>query len=78
MPGITLALDFPNVGEQLFSLLDKLDEIVAASGGKLYPAKDARMSSKTFYASFPEFENFATYVDPKFSSSFYRRVRRKP
>ena len=77
MPGITLAIDFPNVGEQLFSLLDKLDEIVAAAGGKLYPAKDARMSNKTFYTSFPEFENFIRYVDPKFSSSFYRRVRRE-
>jgi FAD/FMN-containing dehydrogenase len=75
MPGITLALDFPNVGKPLFSLLDELDKIVVEFGGRIYPAKDARMSSKTFYASFPEFENFVRYVDPKFSSSFYKRVK---
>jgi len=74
MPGITLALDFPNVGERLFSLLDRLDAVVVESGGRIYPAKDARMSRKTFRASFPGFEIFLKYVDPKFSSSFYRRV----
>ncbi len=76
MPGITLALDFPNVGERLFSLLDKLDEIVVDFGGRIYPAKDARMTGKTFHVSFPEVENFTKYIDTKFSSSFYRRVRR--
>lgn len=75
MPGITLALDFPNAGEKLFSLLDRLDEIVAGANGRIYPAKDARMSDKTFRASFPEFDDFTKYIDPKFSSSFYRRVR---
>ena len=75
LPGITLALDFPNVGRQLFSLLDELDEIVVDSGGRIYPAKDARMSARTFQSSFAEFENFKKYVDPKFSSSFYRRVK---
>lgn len=74
MPGITLAVDFPNVGERLFSLLDKLDEIVRSVRGRIYPAKDARMSGKTFRSSFPAFESFTKYVDPKFSSSFYRRV----
>lgn len=77
MHGITLALDFPNVGEQLFSILDKLDEIVIDFGGRIYPAKDARMAVKTFHASFPEVENFTKYIDTKFSSSFYRRVRRR-
>ncbi len=75
MPGITLALDFPNAGERLFSLLDRLDEIVAGANGRIYPAKDARMSNKTFHAAFPEFDNFTKYIDPKFSSSFLRRVR---
>lgn len=74
MPGITLALDFPNVGEKLFSLLNKLDDIVCSAGGRIYPAKDARMSGKTFRSSFPKFEEFIKYVDPKLSSSFYRRV----
>lgn len=77
MPGITLAVDFPNVGEKLFSLLDELDGIIRIVGGRIYPAKDARISSETFRSSFPEFENFIKYVDPKFSSSFYRRVTSK-
>ncbi len=74
MPGVTLALDFPNVGQNLFRLLDELDEIVVAEGGRIYPAKDARMKSQTFMASFSDFEQFTKYIDPKFSSSFYRRV----
>ena len=74
IPGVTLALDFPNVGENLFSLLDELDKLVIDFGGRLYPAKDARMTRDIFHASFPEFENFSKYVDPRFSSSFYRRV----
>lgn len=39
------------------------------------PAKDARMSAESFAASYPERERFARYVDPAFSSSFWRRVK---
>lgn len=74
MQGITIALDFPNVGERLFTLLDELDEIVINYDGRIYPAKDARMSSGTFRRLYPEFENFTKYIDPKFSSNFYRRI----
>jgi len=41
--GVTLALDFPNTGARIERLFTQLDEIVAAAGGRLYPAKDARM-----------------------------------
>lgn len=74
-PGITLALDFPNLGERTFALLDRLDALVAESGGALYPAKDARMSPELFARSFPRLASFAPLVDPAFSSSFWRRVR---
>jgi FAD/FMN-containing dehydrogenase len=74
MPGVTLALDFPNNGARLFSLLDTLDSIIMDCGGRIYPAKDARMSRKTFQASYPEIQNFSNYIDTKFSSSFYRRL----
>ena len=74
MPGLTLALDFPNSGERLFMFLDELDMIVCEAGGRIYPAKDARMSAETFRTSFSAVEQFEKYVDPKFSSSFYRRV----
>lgn len=73
-PGITLALDFRNGGERTFSLLDRLDRIVRESGGAIYPAKDARMSGETFRRSFPKLDEFKPFVDPAFSSSFWRRV----
>jgi len=72
-PGLTLALDFPRK-ERTLGLFDRLDAIVLASGGAIYPAKDARMSAAMFRASFPRWAEFAHFVDPKFSSSFWRRV----
>ena len=72
-PGVTLALDFPNdTGTR--ELLDRLDVITLAAGGRVYPAKDARMGAQTFAAGFPQWEAFSEYVDPAFSSGFWRRV----
>lgn len=74
-PGVTLALDFPFRGERTLKLLDELDAIVfEQENAALYPAKDARMSGESFRRSFPEWESFAEYIDPHFSSSFWRRV----
>ena len=73
-PGATLALDFPNRGASTLALLDRLDDIVAAAGGAVYPAKDARMSARYFKQYFPSWETFSHYIDPKFSSGFWRRV----
>jgi len=74
-PGVTLAIDFPMRGEKTFRLLDELDEIVMShEDAALYPAKDARMSAETFRKSYPRWEEFSQYVDPKFSSTFWRRV----
>jgi FAD/FMN-containing dehydrogenase len=72
--GVTLALDFPNCGTRLFSLLEELDAVVRESHGAVYPAKDARMSRESFAAFYPQAREFADYVDPNFSSSFWRRV----
>lgn len=72
--GTTLALDFPNRGINVLRLLDQLDQIVAAAGGAVYPAKDARMSSEHFKQYFPRWEKFQSIIDPHFSSSFWRRV----
>lgn len=76
-PGITLALDFPNT-PNLHTLLERLDAIVREAGGRVYPAKDARMSAANFQAFYPNWQDFAQYVDPKFSSSFWRRVTTTP
>ena len=72
--GVTFAIDFPNRGTSTLKLLDILDAIVLEHGGSIYPAKDARMSSETFTKSFPNISTFSKYVDPNFSSSFWRRV----
>lgn len=72
--GVTLALDFPNHGARTLRLLDSLDEITRQAGGAVYPAKDARMSADSFRRYFPAWEDFRRYVDPNFSSSFWRRV----
>jgi FAD/FMN-containing dehydrogenase len=74
-PGWTLALDFPGRGEATLSLLEKLDAVVRTHGGRVYPAKDARMSALTFRAGFPEWKAFSAHVDARFSSGFWRRVR---
>ncbi len=72
--GITLAIDFSMDGPDTFKLLDELDEIVRSVGGGLYPAKDARMKPEDFKRFYPQWVNFAKFIDPKFSSSFWRRV----
>lgn len=73
-PGVTLALDFPNTGEKLYRLLDRLDDITRAAKGSVYIAKDARMSPENFRAFYPKAQDFSQFVDPNFSSSFWRRV----
>ena len=67
MPGYTLALDF-KFEQGLFPLLEKLDDIVLAYGGRLYLAKDARMNEKVFKAGYPHWEKFVEIkqkFDPK-------------
>jgi FAD/FMN-containing dehydrogenase len=73
-PGVTLALDFANRGQRTLHLLDRLDEIVLAADGAVYPAKDGRMSPAVFRASFPRWSEFSEFRDEKFSSTFWRRV----
>ena len=74
MPGITLALDFPIRHEVSFDLLDRLADITADAGGRMYPAKDACMSAAHFQHFYPQWQQFSAYIDPAFSSSFWQRV----
>jgi len=73
-PGVNLAIDFRYNGKKTLDTLDLLDEIVRASGGSIYPAKDAHMSGEDFRRFYPLWQEFKKYKDPKFSSSFWRRV----
>ncbi len=72
--GITLALDFPIKPEKSFTLFDRLAAMTLDFGGKLYPAKDARMTAQQFQASYPQWQQFARFKDPLLTSSFWERV----
>jgi FAD/FMN-containing dehydrogenase len=74
-PGVTLALDFPVATAGTLGLLNELDDITCSAGGKVYPAKDARMSAGHFERYFPNWRQLVAYMDPRFSSGFWRRVR---
>ncbi len=73
-PGATLALDFPNRDHKTRALFARLEQIVSAARGALYPAKDGLMSPQTFRTSFPKADAFRPHIDPKFSSAFAQRV----
>jgi len=57
MEGFTLALDFA-VKPGLWRFLDGLDELVLQYGGRIYLAKDARMSEHVFKQGYPQWEKF--------------------
>lgn len=57
MEGYTLSLDFP-ISEKLFSLLNDLDKIVNDYGGRIYLAKDVRISKNSFNAGYYNIEKF--------------------
>lgn len=78
MPGTTLALDFPNQGPRLHRLFAELDAIVQRSGGRLYPAKDGRMGPAVFQSGYARWRDFQSFIDPRFSSDFWRRVSVTP
>ncbi|MDA8195800.1 MAG: FAD-binding oxidoreductase [Actinomycetota bacterium] len=66
-PGWTLALDIPITNPELGSLLDELDQIVLKAGGRIYLAKDSRMSKEIFEEMYPKLDKFKevkSRVDP--------------
>ncbi len=73
-PGASLALDFPNRGGRTLSLLERLDRMVGEAGGRVYPAKDGRMSADTFRAGYPNWSRLEALRDPLFQSALWRRV----
>ncbi len=73
-PGFTLAVDLPNRGGPTYAQYLRLEHMAVEAGGALYPAKDARMTAKTFARSYPRRDEFVRHLDPAFSSSFWRRV----
>lgn len=78
-PGYSLALDFPNT-QAVHMLLDRIDRMVLAAGGRVYLAKDARLKRDVFEAMYahalPEWRAALKAVDPtaRFMSSMGRRL----
>ncbi|MEL6679389.1 MAG: FAD-binding oxidoreductase [Pseudomonadota bacterium] len=79
MEGYTLALDFP-VSPRSLVLMDRLDEITVAARGRLYLAKDSRMTQATFEAGYgPAVDTFRALrkesgADQVFHSLLSRRL----
>jgi FAD/FMN-containing dehydrogenase len=69
MEGYTLALDFP-VTPKTLALLERLDQITIAHGGRFYLAKDSRMTKATLHVSDPRAADFHAHRD---SQGFTRR-----
>ncbi len=74
LPGVSLALDFPQHRTLNNTLFSRLDSIVRDSGGRLYPAKDAHMSSGDFRHFFPNWAQLESLRDPALCSRFWQRV----
>lgn len=79
MPGYTLALDFP-MRPGTLELLDSLDEITTAHGGRVYLAKDARCRPEHVREGYPDLPLFGDVrqrsmnAKCEFSSAMSRRL----
>jgi decaprenylphospho-beta-D-ribofuranose 2-oxidase len=78
-PGWTLAADVPARVDGLGAVLDEIDGLVAASGGRLYFAKDSRQSPEMVTQTYPrlaEWRGVRDQMDPRgiFTSDLARRL----
>ncbi|HEY7147327.1 MAG TPA: FAD-binding oxidoreductase [Streptosporangiaceae bacterium] len=79
LAGWTLALDFPARTPGLAGLLDWLDQLVLAAGGRVYLAKDSRVTAGALARMYPrlgQFRELRARIDPGrvFNSDLARRL----
>ena len=77
--GWTLSLDIPAGVDELAELLDELDDMVVATGGRVYLAKDARVDPAKLRDMYPELEDWREIrreLDPagRIASDLARRL----
>ncbi len=78
LEGYSLALDF-KIEKGLFAFIDTLDEIVVQHGGRVYLAKDVRVSRSVVEQGYPKIDKFRALrkqytMDEKFNSLQSRRL----
>ena len=76
--GYSLALDF-KIEKGLFELLDQLDQLVIKYGGRIYLAKDVRVSRAVFEQGYPQTDTFRAlrhqyHMHEKFNSLQSTRI----
>jgi FAD/FMN-containing dehydrogenase len=72
--GTSLALDFTQRDVSNRQLFDRLDAIVRAAAGRLYPAKDAHMSGDDFRRAYPAWPRVEALRDAALMSRFWQRT----
>ena len=58
----------------LAGMFERLADMTRDFGGRLYPAKDAAMTSAQFQTFYPQWQQLARFRDPMLTSSFWERV----
>lgn len=76
--GYSLAIDF-KIDDKLFDFLKVLDAVVLESGGRIYLAKDARMSKEMFESGYSKVDKFRAlrkkyHLDKKINSLQSQRI----
>ncbi|WP_186061615.1 FAD-binding oxidoreductase [Burkholderia gladioli] len=74
LEGTSLALDFAQHDARNAALFARLDAIVRAARGRLYPAKDAHMSGEDFRRAYPAWTRVEALRDPAIQSRFWQRT----
>ncbi len=74
IPGIMVATDFKFCGQRTVAAFRRWEKSVIALGGRLYLAKDLVLTPDGFKTSYPNWNSFATFKDPLFSSDLWERL----